>query len=94
MGSYEFSLYIVPTLIQRKRSHTYGIDRDKYMECILKAQVPDVSMHPSPCTDVDDLIRCSATVGNLGERGHPYLGKALGYFACAKDRSKYTGPPF
>ena len=25
------------------------------------------SMHPPPCTDVDDLLCCSATVGNLGE---------------------------
>ena len=25
----------------------------------------------SQCTDVDDLLCCSATVGNLGERGEP-----------------------
>ena len=24
-----------------------------------------------PCTDADDLLRLSATVGNLGERGEP-----------------------
>ena len=24
-----------------------------------------------PCTDADDLLRCSATVGNLRERGEP-----------------------
>ena len=41
------------------------------MECILKVQVPGVSMRPPPCTDADDLLRCSATVGNLGERGEP-----------------------
>ena len=28
-------------------------------------------MHPPLCTDADDLLRCSATVGNLGERGEP-----------------------
>ena len=32
------------------------------------------------CTDTDDSLRCSATVGNLEERGEPdrqpYLGKA------------------
>ena len=50
-----------------------------------------------PCTDADDLLSCSATVGNLGERGrarHPYLGMTLGYFACAKDKRKRTGLPF
>ena len=26
-------------------------------------------MRPPLCTDADDLLRCSATVGNLGERG-------------------------
>ena len=41
------------------------------IECILKAQVPGVSMRPPLCTDADDLLRCSATVGNLGERGEP-----------------------
>ena len=54
-------------------------------------------MRPPLCTDADDLLRCSATVGNLGEMGEPdilYLGKALGSFACAKDRAKHTGPPF
>ena len=34
--------------------------------CILKAQVPGVSMRAPLCTDADDLLRCSATVGNLG----------------------------
>ena len=38
---------------------------------ILKAQVPGVSMRIPPCTDADDLLHCSATVGNLGERGEP-----------------------
>ena len=28
-------------------------------------------MHPPLCTDADDLLRCSATVGNLGESGEP-----------------------
>ena len=28
-------------------------------------------MRPPPCTDADDLLRCSATVGNLEERGEP-----------------------
>ena len=63
------------------------------VECILKAQVPGVSMRPPLCADADDLLRCSATVVNLGERGrarHHYLGKALGSFACAKDRAKHT----
>ena len=45
------------------------IERER--ECILKAQVPDVSMRPPLCTDADDLLRCSATVENLGERGEP-----------------------
>ena len=26
---------------------------------------------PPLCTEADDLLRCSATVGNLGERGEP-----------------------
>ena len=39
-------------------------------ECILKAKVPGVSMRPL-CTEADDLLRCSATVGNLGEREEP-----------------------
>ena len=55
-------------------------------------------MRPPSCTDADDLLHCSATLGNLGEREerarHPYLGKALGSLASAKDRSKHTGPPF
>ena len=28
---------------------------------------------PPPCTDADDLLRCSATVGDLGERGELYI---------------------
>ena len=39
------------------------------IECILKAQVPGVSMRPLLCTDADDFLHCSTTVGNLGERG-------------------------
>ena len=31
----------------------------------MKAQVPGVSVRPSLCTDTDDLLCCSATVGNL-----------------------------
>ena len=45
--------------------------RERERECILKAQVPDVSMCPPLCTDADDLLRCCATVGNLGESGEP-----------------------
>ena len=51
-------------------------------------------MRPPQCTGADDLLRCSATAGNLGERGEPDILTALGYFACAKDRAKHTGPPF
>ena len=40
-------------------------------ECILKAQVPGVSMRPPLSTDADDLLHCSAIVANLGERGEP-----------------------
>ena len=40
-------------------------------ECLLKAPVPGVSMRPPPCADADDLLSCSVTVGNLGERGEP-----------------------
>ena len=43
------------------------------IECILKAQVPGVSMRPPLCTDADDLLSCSATVENLGERGEPHI---------------------
>ena len=46
-------------------------ERDRESVCVLKAQVPGVSMRPPPCTDADDLLSCSATVGNLGERGEP-----------------------
>ena len=62
---------------------------------ILKPQVPGVSMCPPPCTDADDLLLCSAKVGNLHvhrrevRTEHSYLGKALGSFACAKDRAKH-----
>ena len=48
-------------------------------------QVPGVSMRPPPCTDADDLLRCT-TVGNLGEgrAKHRYLYKALhGIFLVA-----------
>ena len=37
----------------------------------MKAQVPGVSMRPTLCADADDLLRRSATVGKLGERGEP-----------------------
>ena len=40
-------------------------------ESTLKVQVPGVSMRPPPCTDAGDLLRCSATLGNLGVRGEP-----------------------
>ena len=43
------------------------LKRERERECLLKAQVPDVSMRPQLCADADDLLRCSATVGNLGE---------------------------
>ena len=50
---------------------------------MLKAQVPGVSMRPLPRTYADDLLRCSATVGNLGERGEPgiltYYSLRYGY---------------
>ena len=46
-------------------------ERERERECILKAQVSGVSMRPPLCTDADDLLRCSATVGNLGERREP-----------------------
>ena len=48
-------------------------ERDQERECILKGQVPSVSMRPPTkvCTDANDLLRCSATVGNLGEMGEP-----------------------
>ena len=71
-------------------------EREREIQCILKAQVPGVSVRPPPCSDADDLLSCSATVGNLGDgrARHLYLGKALRSFACAKDRSKHTGPPF
>ena len=44
----------------------------------------------------DDLLSCSATVRNRreGRARHPYLGKALGSLARAKDRSKHAGLPF
>ena len=49
----------------------------------MKVQVPGVSMLPPPCTDADDLLRCSATVGNLGkraERGEPDIVTNSGIF--------------
>ena len=46
-------------------------ERERERACILKAQVPGVSMRPALCTDAYDLLRCSATVGNLGERREP-----------------------
>ena len=45
-------------------------------------------MHRQLCTDADDLLCCSATVWNCGERGEP--GKALGSFECHKNRVKQT----
>ena len=47
------------------------MNTERQRECILKAQVPDVSMRPPLCTDADDLLRCSATVENLGAMGEP-----------------------
>ena len=44
---------------------------ERERECILKAQVPGVSMRHPLSTDADDLLRCGATVGNSGERGEP-----------------------
>ena len=49
-------------------------------------------MRPPPCTDADDLLRCSATVGNVGERGGPDI--LIHDLLRAKDRSKHMGPPF
>ena len=46
-------------------------NEERERECILKAQVPGVSVRPPLCTDADDLLCCSATVRNLGERGEP-----------------------
>ena len=39
------------------------------IECILKAQVPGVSMCPPPRADADDLLHSSDTVRNFRERG-------------------------
>ena len=59
-----------------------------------RAQVPDVSMRNLLCTDADDMLCCSATVGNLEERGEPDIltskGKALVSFAFPTDRTKHT----
>ena len=55
----------------RERKRERERERERKRVCILKAQVPGVSLRPTPCTDADDLLRCSATVGNLGERGEP-----------------------
>ena len=46
-------------------------ERERERVCVLKTQVPGVSMRPPLCTDADDLLRSSATVENLGERGEP-----------------------
>ena len=48
--------------------HCIGIIDLTGLECILKAQVPGVSMRPPPCTDADDVLCRSVKVGNLGER--------------------------
>ena len=53
---------------RRERERERG---ERERERILKAIVPGVSMRPPLCTDAYDLLRCSATVGNLGERGEP-----------------------
>ena len=65
-------------------------------------------MRPPPCTDADDLLRCSATVGYLGEMGEPdiliykhlilllllniYIG--LYYFGNVYDCCTVTGSVF
>ena len=69
------------------------------IECILKVQVPGVSMRPLPCTDADHLLRCSATVGNLhvGERGEPDIFTKVRHWDILhvlKDRTNHTGPLF
>ena len=51
-------------------------------------------MRPPPCTDADDLLHCSRELKIERRARHLYLGKALVYFACTKDRAKHTGPPF
>ena len=38
---------------------------DREIECILKEQVPSVSMRPPPCRDADELLHCRVTVANL-----------------------------
>ena len=65
------------------------------LECILKAQVPGVSMRPPLCTDAHDLLCCSATVGNLGERGEPDILTKVRHWdllcALSLDRPKVPG---
>ena len=80
-------------------SNEIFVSRDwyRYIECISKAQVPGVSMRRY--TDSDALLHCGSCVGNLegrreGRARHPYIGKALISFACAKDPAKHTAPPF
>ena len=56
-----------------------GLALTRYLLCLIISSpsisllVPCVSMRPPLCTDADDLLRCSATVGNLGERGEPVI---------------------
>ena len=67
-------ILVVHNITEREREKERDKEREREIKrerVILKAQVPGVSMHPPLCTDADDLLHCSATVGNLGERGEP-----------------------
>ena len=60
------------TTIVRMRETNEGCSwNERERESILKAQVRGVSMRLKRCIDADDLLLCSATVGNLGELGEP-----------------------
>ena len=64
--------------------------RDIDREYIEGAMFPGGSMRPHHA----QMQKCYR--GELKRAGarHPYLGKALGSFACTKNRAKHTGPPF
>ena len=45
--------------------------RYMYVRKFQVAQCARVPRPPPPCTDADDLLHYSATVGNIGDKGDP-----------------------
>ena len=68
-------------MFQTKASYMYSSSSSTGYELALSARLAPLKCY-------------SRELRREGRARHPYLGKALGSFACAKERAKHTGPPF